>query len=37
MGCDGVDWTDLAQVNDKSLAVVNKETQFMGFIQCGDL
>jgi hypothetical protein len=37
MGCEGVDWTDLAQDKDKWLAVVNSEKQIWGSIKCGGL
>jgi hypothetical protein len=35
MGCEGVDWTDLARDKDKSMTVVNSEKQIWGFIKRG--
>ena len=34
MGCEGVNWTDPAQDKDRSMAVVNSETQIRGSIKC---
>jgi len=35
MECKGVDWTDLAQDKDKSMAVVNSEKKIWGSIKRG--
>ena len=37
MGCESIDWNDLAQGKDKSMVVVNSEKQIWGSIKCGGL
>jgi len=34
MGCEGENWTDLAQDKDRSTAVVKLETQIRVYIKC---